>query len=312
MHSRDQAGASVRGDLNFLPMSQKLQIPHSIKALYDAVVTHLDRFESTNRDDFNYGRESERFGIEYFHLYFARAVSIERNGKPNNLGFIRLRRLNTSLTEMVIEDSPSLEVGPDLFLGVRFWEEDYEELQKMPMRRLKAQAAAKFQRFRTLHQEVREAVIEGLKEDHLLLGEEKVAVTPPNKSDDTYVDKTTIARLRQVRSSNFDLQRLIRLCEELNKCSAAGTFCATAALVRAVIDHVPPIFGARTFAEVANNVGEKSIKASLLHLETSSRNIADSVLHQQIRKREVIPNRTQVNFSNDLEVLLGEVVRRLS
>ncbi|MDX6289746.1 MAG: hypothetical protein QOH42_1545, partial [Blastocatellia bacterium] len=37
-----------------------------------------------------------------------------------------------------------------------------------------------------------------------------------------------------------------------------------------------------------------------------------SVLHQQIRKREVIPSRTQVNFSNDLEVLLGEVIRRLS
>jgi hypothetical protein len=293
-------------------MSDKLQIPHSIKVLHDAVVTHLDSFESMNRDDFNYRRESERFGIEYFQLYFARAASIERNRKPNNLGFIRLRRLNTNLTEIVIEDSPSLEVGPDLFLGVRFWEEDYEEQKKLPLRKLKAQAAVKFERFRTIHEEVREALIAGLKEDHLLLGEQKLAVTPPNKSDDTYVDKTTIARLRQVRSSNFDLQRLIRLCEELNKCSAAGAFCGTAALVRAVIDHVPPIFGARAFAEVANNIGEKSIKASLLRLETSSRNIADSVLHQQIRKREVIPNRTQVNFSNDLEVLLGEVIRRLS
>jgi hypothetical protein len=82
--------------------------------------------------------------------------------------------------------------------------------------------------------------------------------------------------------------------------------------VRAVTDHVPPIFGAPTFAEVANNIGGKSIKASLHRLETSSRHIADSVLHQQIRKREVVPNRTQVNFSNDLDVLLGEIIRRLT
>lgn len=37
-----------------------------------------------------------------------------------------------------------------------------------------------------------------------------------------------------------------------------------------------------------------------------------SLLHQQIRKREVVPNRTQVNFSNDLDVLLGEIIRKLS
>jgi len=147
---------------------------------------------------------------------------------------------------------------------------------------------------------------------HLLFEEEKISSTKSEKLEIFYVDKSRIARLRQVRSPNFDLQRLIRLCEELNKCSAAGAFCANAARVRAVIDHIPPIFGARTFAEVANNVGGKSNKASLLRLETSSRNIADSVLHQQIRKREVVPNRTQVNFSNDLDVLLSEVIRRLS
>lgn len=85
-----------------------------------------------------------------------------------------------------------------------------------------------------------------------------------------------------------------------------------AALVRALIDHVPPIFGARTFAEVVNNVGGKSIKESLQRLETSSRHIADSVLHQQIRRRESVPNGTQVNFSNDLDVLLAEIIRKLT
>jgi hypothetical protein len=44
-------------------------------------------------------------------------------------------------------------------------------------------------------------------------------------------------------------------------------------------------------------------------LEQSSRNSADQHLHCQIRKAETIPNATQVNFSNDLDVLLSEIVR---
>ena len=291
-------------------MSDKLQIPHSFKRLSDAINIHLCLFERQHPDDFTYTREKAGFDIEYFRFRFARR-GYEWYGDATDLGFIRLRPLTAKLTEIVIEDSRRLEGGSDGFLHVvQVWEDDDEQF-RVPLKKRKAEAAAKFEHFKRIHEESREAVIKGLKEDRLFLGEQK-ATTKSVQSSDSYVDKTTIARLRQVRSSNFDLQRLISLCEELNKCSAVGAFCATAGLVRAVIDHVPPIFGARAFAEVANNVGERSIKASLLRLETSSRNIADSVLHQQIRKREVIPNRTQVNFSNDLEVLLGEVIRRLS
>jgi hypothetical protein len=86
-----------------------------------------------------------------------------------------------------------------------------------------------------------------------------------------------------------------------------------AALTRALLDHVPPIFGKRTFAEVANNYGgPKSFQNAMKHLDNSARNIGDTHLHVQIRARESLPTLTQVNFSNDLDVLLGEVVRLLS
>lgn len=299
-------------------MTDKLQIPQSFKALHDAICIHLNSFEVTHRDHFSYRQVREGFGIEHFDLLFEKRPRYSwasRDREALDLGSIRLRRLNTKLTELVMEDSSALEVGPDQFLySVREpWEDDDEEEQvKVPLKKRKAEASARFDYFKTIHREVRETVIAGLREDHLLFEEEKISSTKSDKLEIFYVDKSRIARLRQVRSPNFNLQRLIRLCEELNKCSAAGAFCASAALVRAVIDHIPPIFGARTFAEVANNVGGKSNMASLLRLETSSRNIADSVLHQQIRKREVVPNRTQVNFSNDLDVLLAEIIRRLA
>jgi hypothetical protein len=83
-------------------------------------------------------------------------------------------------------------------------------------------------------------------------------------------------------------------------------------LVRAIIDHVPPIFGVKSFSEVASNYGgSRSFRESMQHLAVSARKIADGHLHVQIRASEVLPTWTQVDFSRDLDVLLGEVVRIL-
>ena len=83
-------------------------------------------------------------------------------------------------------------------------------------------------------------------------------------------------------------------------------------LTRALLDHIPPIFGVNTFAEVANSYkSSRSFKESMLHLNNSCRKIADAHLHVPIRKKEVLPSKTQVNFTNDVDVLLAEIVRLL-
>ena len=131
------------------------------------------------------------------------------------------------------------------------------------------------------------------------------------KDEVMFVDLARIEELRTVTSSSFDLVKLIKLCEELNTCYAHDCFLAVAMLTRALVDHIPPIFGFQTFKEVANNYGGKSFKESMQHLQNSLRNIADSHLHLPIRKKETLPSRVQVNFSNDLDVLLAEIVRFL-
>jgi hypothetical protein len=66
------------------------------------------------------------------------------------------------------------------------------------------------------------------------------------------------------------------------------------------------------FAEVANNYsGSRSFKESMQHLDLSARKIGDAHLHTQIRTKEILPTATQVNFANDLDVLLAEIVRIL-
>ena len=124
------------------------------------------------------------------------------------------------------------------------------------------------------------------------------------------VDPSRIEELKQLNADKFDFSKLIRMCEELNVSFATECHFAVAMLTRAILDHVPPIFGARTFSDVSNHYGgSKSFKASMQTLENSSRNIADHHLHCQIRSSEILPNAKQVDFGNDLDVLLSEIVR---
>ena len=159
-----------------------------------------------------------------------------------------------------------------------------------------------------------------IKNTHGIVAIEGIDEMPPKKPDNIstltlsstqYVDSARLLELREITSKEFDLSKLIQLCDELNKCYANECYLAVTMLIRAILDHVPPIFGYKTFLEVSNNYGGKSLKKSLQTLQNTSRNIADNYLHLPIRDKESLPNKTQVNFANDLDVLLAEIVRLL-
>lgn len=130
--------------------------------------------------------------------------------------------------------------------------------------------------------------------------------TPP------YVDARRLAEVRAAPKHKWDLSRLEQLCVELNVAHANQCHMSVAMLVRAITDHVAPVFGCKTFGEVANNQpGDQSFKKSMRHLNESLRSIADNMLHVQIRQQESLPTARQVDFHPDLDRLLEEVVRRV-
>ncbi len=127
-----------------------------------------------------------------------------------------------------------------------------------------------------------------------------------------YIGIDRMNELQNVKSKNFDLIKLVRMCEELNQNYQIGCYFACAMLTRSIIDHVPPIFKQKTFNGVVNNYrGSKSFKNSMGNLQLSLRNISDAHLHDQIRNKEILPNDNQVDFSSDLDVLLSEICRIL-
>lgn len=127
-------------------------------------------------------------------------------------------------------------------------------------------------------------------------------------SSDVYVSANRITELSKVRGA-YDFTRLIRFLEEINDNFQHENYLSVIILIRAILDHIPPIFGCLNFAQLTGSHGTKSIKEVFMKLDTSTRKIADMYLHTQIRKKESLPNRVQVNFSNELDVLLAEVLR---
>ena len=136
---------------------------------------------------------------------------------------------------------------------------------------------------------------------------------PLAKVKGDYVAQERIEELRAIQSTAFDLSRLIGFCIELNKCYANECYFAVAMLVRAIIDHVPPVFGYDNFTGVINNVSMgKSSKDAMRNLQESLRKLGDSYLHSHIQSKEPLPNGTSVNFAASLDMLLVEIVRRMS
>jgi len=143
------------------------------------------------------------------------------------------------------------------------------------------------------------------------------AVLPAGKRAGTsglpFIADERLGELRALTSTEFDFRKLIRLCEELNSAYNDSCYFATALLTRGLLDHVPPLFGKSTFAEVANNYGAggKSFKETMLYLENAARKVGDGHLHMPIRKSETLPTAQQVCFASQIDVLLSEIVRMM-
>lgn len=141
----------------------------------------------------------------------------------------------------------------------------------------------------------------------------KVTSNSQSRGLAAYVDVTRLDSIRSAPKHRWDLARLGQLCVELNSAHESSSYMSVAMLVRCITDHVAPVFGCKNFGEVANNLqSDQSFKKSMRHLNESLRNIADGVLHVQIRQVESLPTPTQVDFRADLDRLLEEVVRRVS
>ena len=126
-----------------------------------------------------------------------------------------------------------------------------------------------------------------------------------------FVEPSVIENLRQSSNKKYDLKKVVRICEELNSSYSLGNYLASTLLIRALLNHIPPVFGQIAFQQVVSQAG-KSVKELLKPLEEISRDVADLHTHSLIRHKESLPTKSQVEpFKANLEVLLHEIIAKL-
>jgi hypothetical protein len=131
-------------------------------------------------------------------------------------------------------------------------------------------------------------------------------------SNAAFLNTEVLLRLKAVQGARLDPSKLVKMCEELNDAYARGNYISSALLLRAIINHVPSVFGASTFSEVVSQSG-RSIKAILARLNDDARPIADLHTHILMRQTEHLPTKNQLEpYKASFEVLIQEVLASLS
>jgi hypothetical protein len=126
------------------------------------------------------------------------------------------------------------------------------------------------------------------------------------------IDQSVIGKLAAVPSSKFDTTFLVQMCKEINSCYAHRNIIATALIMRAVLNYIPPVFEQKTFEQVTAH-SNRSVKQAFTHLQDGLRKIADFHTHRVITKRDVYPSSAQVEpYKPQFEILLHEVLSRLT
>lgn len=134
--------------------------------------------------------------------------------------------------------------------------------------------------------------------------ETKVASAPQSN----YASLELIKKLELLNQKPLFTLKLTSLLDELNVAYANNMVYACHALLRSVLDHVPPIFGSNDFNAVADNYSwGRTDKAHMKALK-DFRNSADDALHKQIRKTDVLLELQGIPNHRALNVLLSEAV----
>ena len=102
----------------------------------------------------------------------------------------------------------------------------------------------------------------------------------------SYVDDQVIAAIKaQQVVDQFDRSKLLRLIGELNDNYAQGNGYAVHALLRAILDHIPPLLGCASFTAAVNNYSWSRTDQVYMRKLLDFKLQADDVLHRQISNK---------------------------
>jgi hypothetical protein len=127
-----------------------------------------------------------------------------------------------------------------------------------------------------------------------------------------YVNEQVVDAIRAKQGqSTFEVTKLLGLIGELNDNFARQNTYAAHALLRAILDHVPPILGCTDFAAVANNYSWGRTDKRYMKKLADFRDQADDALHRQISQKPDVLDFDDMPTSVYVDRLLQECADKL-
>lgn len=111
------------------------------------------------------------------------------------------------------------------------------------------------------------------------------------------------------KQDGFNYKKLIRLLGELNSNLAVGYPYSSSMLIRAILDHIPPLLGCNSFEEVADNYSWPRTDKEYMKRLLDFKNDADDALHRQISKDQDLLEMDNLPNSNRVNRLLQECLK---
>lgn len=131
-------------------------------------------------------------------------------------------------------------------------------------------------------------------------------------AEPTYIDGQVVGLLEaRASSSRFDCAKLIKLIGELNYNFNVDNVYSAHALLRAVLDHVPPILGCSDFQSVANNYSWGRTDKNYMRRLREFRDQADDALHRQISAKQDMLSMDDMPSRAAVRRLLQECIGKL-
>lgn len=135
---------------------------------------------------------------------------------------------------------------------------------------------------------------------------------PPLPQRDSYVDEQVIAALMaKSDASRFDTGKLLALIKELNANHAAEYTYASHALLRAILDHIPPILDCADFKAVVNNYSWGRTDRDYIQQLLRCKSQADDALHRPISGKPCVLRFSDLPASVCVNRLLQECADHL-
>lgn len=120
----------------------------------------------------------------------------------------------------------------------------------------------------------------------VMSGVGQAATVPAPAAPAPYIDDATLDELKRgLVAAGWRPERLFGLLDELNDNHTRGNVYACHMLLRAVLDHIPPLFGCKRFSEVANNRSWGATDERYVKGLVTFRAQADDALHRHISRR---------------------------